>query len=165
MKCAGFEDAQIKACTIFSNRQLHPVGASDSSREIGAGDARTADLNERSAQTHLVAYADLIFGDAVEGEIFADIPGFEVHVVLGVPEGVVIRQMDADRCARTSVIGLGDLVFGESLKGDRYRAIHAIAKDGGSPSSAFIGDGSGLAGEDCLDGGGFRHVIDFRLTL
>jgi hypothetical protein len=159
---ARFEYAQIKACPVFCDGELDPVGASDSTGQIGARDARAADLDERGPQPHSIAHAHLIFGDMIEGDVFADRSGLQIHLVLGVPEGVVIGQMHANRGAGTSMIGLGNLVTGESVERDLYWAVDAFTKDGRGPGATLIGDRFRLSGKDCLNDGRFGHALDFR---
>jgi hypothetical protein len=162
---AWLEHTQIKTCAIFANRQLDPVGASDPTGLIRTRNPWAAHLNHRSTQPDRIAYADLIFGYTIQGDVFADTSCLNIHVVSGIPEGIMIGQMDADCCAWTSMIGLCNLVTGKPVKRDLHRAIRTIAKDRRGPCPALISDRFGLSGEDCLNYGRFRHAIDFRLAL
>jgi hypothetical protein len=98
-------------------------------RRAGLANPRSTYLNDRSSQTNPIAYADLIFGNITKCDIFADTSGSQIHVVLSVPEGVVIVQVPTDRRAWTSMIGLCHLVSGESVESDLNGASHTIAKD------------------------------------
>jgi len=75
LKRSRFEHAQIKTCAIFSDGQLHPIGASNPPAQIRAGNPGAAHLNDGSTQPHSIAHADLIFGDMVHGNVFADASG------------------------------------------------------------------------------------------
>ena len=132
------------------NGELDPVRSPNPAGQVGARDSRSTDLNEGGSQTHRVADADLIFGDMGKGDIFADSSGLQTHAVAGVPEGVVIVQVNADGCAWATMVALCDLVTGESAERYLYGAVHAVAKDGRGPGSALVGDQFGLAGEDCF---------------
>jgi hypothetical protein len=103
---ARLEDAQIKICAIFANRQLDPVGAPDATGLIRTRNPRAAHLNHRSTQPDGIAHADLIFGDTIQGDVFADTSLLEYSCCTGIPEGIMIGQMDADCRTWTSMIGL-----------------------------------------------------------
>lgn len=118
-------------------------------------------MNKRRSKAYLVPTQ--IFGDASEGHIFPDGSRLQLHSGSGVPEGIVIHQMYADRGVRSAMIGLRHSVSLKSLCGNENAAYRTLAKYGGCPSPTLIRDRLRLAGENSLDIGIWHHSHDSRL--
>ena len=107
---ASFEHARVEARTVLPDRQLDPVGAANPPRQIGARHARPAHLHQRAAHAHDVASADSILAQSVEREVLAHCAGLQIHLIVFVPEAVVVEQVDAEIGVGATVIGLRHFV-------------------------------------------------------
>ena len=80
LKDAGFKHAEVEAGAVFEDRELDEVGAADAAGEVGAGNAWAAYLDECGSEANAIAYADLVFCDFTESDVFADGAGFEIEL-------------------------------------------------------------------------------------
>lgn len=126
---AQFEYPQIKTCSVLSDGKLHPVCATDTSRQIRARHSRAAHLSKYGSNTSDVTDTDFGFGEVRQGNVLTNAPGWEVNPILPLPERVMVGQMDAYRRPRPTMVGLRDLVSGQGLQGNLDGFVRAVTVD------------------------------------
>ena len=99
------QHTQVTAAALGLGEGPDEVGQAHAMRQLVAGDARLADLQQGFAHAVNVADADLVFQQAADGEVLAELPGAQVVTAqLLRPPGVVLMRTGVDGLLRPAVV-------------------------------------------------------------
>ena len=155
---ALLEHAKIKARPVMRDEQRRHSRLVHPDADPVAGDARLRHLEQRAADPVAVADADLGVGQALDGEILAELAVNEVVAAkLSLPVAIGLDLIDEDRAMLAAMAGEIALAIPVEVEPPRHPgALNRRFPDAGMDRSALPGD---IAREPDIERKQARHLI------